>query len=140
MKEWDENSYDVSKVNKDKEKAKSLLDLINLREEKLNLLDKEDSSTLIVEAYYEIVKELITAIMSIDCYKTTSHEILIGYLAKFHKGFSTFEINIMDQLRKTRNDIAYRGVMVNKEYLERNEQIILKIIEKLKQIVINKLR
>lgn len=139
MKEWDENSNEISKVSKDKEKAKSLLDLIGLREKKLNLLDKKDSSTLIVEAYYEIIKELITAIMSIDGYKTLSHELLVSYLAKFYKEFSMFEINIIDQLRKTRNDIAYRGIMVNPGYLDRNEKTILNIIQKLKQIVVGKL-
>ena len=139
MKEWDENSNEVSKISKDKEKAKSLLDLIELREKKLNLLDKKDSSTLIVEAYYEIIKELITAIMSMDGYKTLSHELLVGYLAKFYKEFSMFDIKIIDQLRKTRNDIAYRGTMVNPEYLDRDEEDILKIIQKLKEIVIRKL-
>lgn len=113
MKEWNENSDEVSKGFKDREKARSLLKLIELREKNINKFSKQESSTLIVEAYYEIVKELITAMMVIDGYKTTSHELLVGYLAKFHKEFSTFEINLIDQLRKTRNDIAYRGVMIN---------------------------
>ena len=139
MKDWDENSNEVSRGFKDKEKAKSLLKLVELREKNLKILNKNDSSTLILEAYYEIIKELITAIMSIDGYKTLSHELLVSYLAKFYREFSKFEINIIDQLRKTRNDIAYRGVMINPEYLDRTENVIWEIIKKLRKIANSKL-
>ncbi|MBS3135152.1 hypothetical protein J4406_02170 [Candidatus Woesearchaeota archaeon] len=135
MKEWDENLNEISKVVKDKEKAKSLLKLVELREKNVKSLDKNEFITLIIEDYYEIIKELITAVMSVDGYKSLSHELLVGYLAKFYKEFSMFEINIIDQLRRARNDIAYRGVMIRLEYLERNEKSILKIIQKLKNIV-----
>jgi hypothetical protein len=96
-------------------------------------------TTLIVEGYYEIIKELITAIMSADGWKTVSHELLIGYLAKFYKEFSQAELHVIDQLRKTRNDIAYRGVMIKQDYLTRNKDAISKIINRLKQIVQRKI-
>ena len=140
MKEWDENSNEINKVVKDKEKAMSLLKLIELREKNIKNLEKEEFATLIVEGYYEIIKELITAIMSVDGYKTLSHELLVGYIAKFYKEFSMFEINTMDQLRKTRNDIAYRGIIINMNYLERNEKSILKIIKALKETVKSKIK
>ncbi len=69
---------------------------------------------------------------------TASHELLVGYLAEFYKEFSSAEIMAIDQLRKTRNDIAYRGVMIKAEYLTRRKADILKIIEKLKSMVVNK--
>lgn len=140
MQEWDENSNQVSKGFKDKEKAISLMNLVALREKNIKSFNKKEFITLIVEGYYEIIKELITAIMAIDGYKTLSHELLVGYLAKFYKEFSIFEINLIDQLRKTRNDIAYRGLMINSEYLDRNEDTILKIIQKLKEIIKIKLK
>src|SRR3989344_9685773 len=130
MRDWDENINEVGKISKDKEKAKSLLKLIKLREENIKRINKKEFTTLLVEDYYEIIKELITAIMSADGYKTLSHELLIGYIDKFYKEFSKFEINTMDQLRKIRNDIAYRGLIISTEYLDRNEEIILKIIKR----------
>ena len=135
MKEWDETSDQVSKTAPDKEKAKSLLQIISLREKNINSMKSEEFSTLVVEGYYEIIKELMTAVMSIDGWKTVSHEMLIGYLEKFYKEFPSQEIYIIDQLRKTRNDIAYRGVSIKKEYLTRNKEPILKIIDKLKHII-----
>lgn len=135
MKEWDERSDQVSKITPDKEKAKALLRVIALREKNINLMNSTGFTTLIIEGYYEIIKELITAIMSVDGWKTTSHELLIGYLAEFYKEFSQAELYIIDQLRKTRNDISYRGVIIKEEYLVRNKISILQIIDKLKQIL-----
>ena len=139
MREWDELSDDVSKITPDKEKAKALLHVVELRERNIRSMESDELTTLIVESYYEIIKELITAIMSADGWKTTSHELLIGYLAQHHKEFSQAELHTIDQLRKTRNDIAYRGVMVRKDYLTRNKGVILQAISKLKQLVHTKI-
>ena len=140
MREWEEYSEDVSRISPDKEKAKSLLQVVSLREKNINAMNPDEFATLIVEGYYEMVKELITAIMSIDGWKTTSHELLVGYLAKFYKEFSQAEIYVVDQLRKTRHDISYRGVAIKPDYLTRNKDSILKIINKLKQTVQRKLK
>lgn len=133
MQQWDPKSPDVSKITPDKEKAKSLLQMVLLREKDIETKNIE-FTTLIVEGYYEIVKELITAIMSLDGYKTLSHEMLIGYLAEYYKEFSSAEITTIDQLRIARNDIAYRGIMIKPGYLARNKDAILNIISKLKEI------
>lgn len=138
MQQWDEHSAKVSKITPDKEKARSLLQLVELREKDL-LAKSEEFATLMVEGYYEIIKELITAIMGIDGYKTVSHELLVGYLARFYQDFSPAEVQIIDQLRKIRNDIDYRGVMISPEYVTRNKHFILRIISKLKAVVTKKL-
>ena len=137
MLPWDPSSPNVSKITPDKEKAKALLQIVELRERDLKTKG-EEFTTLIVEGYYEIVKELITALMSIDGYKTVSHELLVGYLAAHYKEFSTAEIIAIDQLRKTRNDIAYRGAMIKPEFLTRRKEDILKLIGKLKETVLKK--
>lgn len=109
--------------------------MIEVREKALGLKDKMEFTSLIVEDYYEIIKEAITAIMAIDGYKTLSHEVLIGYLKEFYKQFSESEILLADQLRKLRNKIAYKGFFVEYSFLERNESDIKEIISKLKQIL-----
>ncbi len=140
MLEWDERSEQVSRISPDKEKAKSLLQIIALREKNIRTMRSTEFSTLIIEGYYEIIKELITALLSIYGWKTISHEMLIGYLAKFYTEFSQSELYIINQLRKTRNDIAYRGAIIKPEYLTRNKDIIISIIDKLKRIVQTKLK
>lgn len=132
MLPWDETSNKVNKIHPDKEKAKALLNVAALHEGRAQLTPLPKMATLLVEEYYEIVKELITAIMGCDGWKTTSHELLVGYLAKFYPEFSASEIALIDQLRQMRNDIDYRGAMINPEYLERNQAAILSVILKLK--------
>ena len=139
MKEWDETAESVSRITPDLEKARALLKVIQLREKNISFMDKAEMSTLIIESYYKIIKELITGIMSADGYKTTSHELLIAYLAEFYKEFLRNELITLDQLRKLRNDIAYRGVIIESDYLERNEKTIQKIILKLKTIINKKI-
>ncbi|MBI4143824.1 hypothetical protein HY486_01085 [Candidatus Woesearchaeota archaeon] len=139
MEEWDEFSDKVKRIRKDPEQASSLLKMVDLREKNLISLAMPEFSTLRTEAHYEIVKELITAILAIDGWKTTSHEMLIGYVAKNCKEIDASEAALLDQLRHIRNDIAYRGVMITPSYLEVNETHIRKVIEKLKKLVSIKL-
>lgn len=139
MEQWDESSDKVTKLRPDKEKARALLKMIAIREKRAQLTPFPEFTTLLTEEYYEIIKELITAIMSIDGWKTVSHELLIGYLTKFYLEFSTAELLAIDQLRVIRNDIAYRGVMISPEYLERNQHVLLAIIQQLKKTVNQKL-
>ncbi len=143
MLPWDESSDKINKIRPDSEKARALIKMTVLHEKRAQMTPLPDMATLLVEEYYEIVKELITAIMSCDGWKTTSHEFLIGYLAKFYPEFYAAEIVLIDQLRQMRNDIDYRGVMINPEYVERNKTVILDVITKLKDVTnkrINKQR
>ena len=136
MQKWDKDSDKVSKITSDPEKARALMQMVELREKDL-LTKNEEFVTLIIEGYYEIIKELITGIMAVDGYKTVSHELLVGYAAQFCLDLSAAEIYLIDQLRKTRNDIDYRGLMISPEYLHRNKEAMLKVIQTLK-IVLNK--
>lgn len=140
MEPWDESSDKVEKQRPDPEKARGLLMLVELRELKLSSFELPAFATLLAEAYYEVVKELITGILTVDGWKTTSHEMLIGYLARFCPEYSRAEIVLIDQLRRMRNDIAYRGIMIPPEFLDRNQKSILSVISKLKKTLTQRLR
>ncbi len=55
----------IINITPDKEKAKSILEIIQIRENTLKKLNKNQDSTTIAEIYYEIIKELQTAILLI---------------------------------------------------------------------------
>ena len=74
MKYWKESQDEVRKVGSDREMARSLLKMIEIRMKALESLDRKEFSSLVVEGYYEIIKEAITALMAIDGYKTLSHD------------------------------------------------------------------
>lgn len=128
------------RITPDKEKARNILKMISLIEKRIvkNHDDKEMASLNLAD-YYEIMKELMTAILSIDGYKTLGHKELIDYLKENCKEFSTSDTALLDELRILRNKITYDGYMINPSNLTRNEDSIIKIIEKLKDIVKDKL-
>ena len=123
------------KIKPDKERARSLIKLASLRYGKIKTFDEEKESSLIVEGYYEVAKELITAILFIDGYKTLSHKDLIEYLSlNFKNDFSILDMELLDQLRKLRNNIVYYGVFIESSYVKRNKERINNVISKLFKI------
>lgn len=134
------------KVIPDKEKARSLLDMVSVRLDSINILEKADIkkfSSKIIEEYYEVLLELITAIMSLDGYRTRSdvtgaHIISINYMRRY-KEFGDHEIELMKDMRKKRIGIKYYGRHVSDDYLNRKEKDIKNLITKLKSIAEKKL-
>ncbi len=131
---------DLIKITPDKEKARSIMKMVSLLEERIKGQDKLRMASLIIADYYEIMKELITAILLIDGYKTLSHKDLIDYLKEKYNEFSMHDISVLDDLRVLRNRIAYEGFSVESNYLIRNENLFIQIIKKLKSLIDKKLR
>jgi len=116
----------------DEERSNQMLIMANLR---LKFWDKKVADEFIVlkiEAYYDIIKELIFAHLYKNGYNCTNHLCLIAYLREKIKDFD-FETQKIDELRKVRNEINYRGLTIKKDYLERNELEFKNIIKRLKE-------
>ena|SRR3989344_156050 len=126
---------DLIKITPNKEMAKSILKMAALIEERIKLEDKENMTSLIISDYYEIIKELITAILLLDGYKTLSHKDLIDYLKEKYLEFSQNEISVLHKIRTLRNRIVYEGFLIESHYLNRNEDLFKLVIEKLKKII-----
>ncbi len=112
--------------------------MASLIEERIESQDRQKMAALIITDYYEIIKELITAILLADGYKTLSHKDLIDYLEKKNL-CSGYELSVLDDLRILRNRVAYEGFFIEPSYLNRNEELFRKIIQKLKSLVKEKL-
>jgi len=140
MKSCEESDEEVRRISPDKEMSKSIEKMIKVRLKALKIKDNREFASLVVEDYYEIIKESITALMVVDGYKTLSHEVLVGFLKKFYKQFTEEEIFLIDQLRILRNKIAYKGFFINYDYLKRNEPKIKSIISKLTKILNEKIK
>jgi len=127
---------DLIKITPDPQRAKNLLSQVEIRLKDAANKDVDIFATLIIGAYYEVIKELLTALLLLDGYKTLSHTTLIDYLReKYRKDFLENEILTIDELRKVRNRIAYEGFTITTDYCERKGPIALKIISKLKTVV-----
>ena len=116
----------------DSERSKQMLKMANIRFEFWNREIGDKYLTLKVEAYYDIIKELIFAHMYKNGFNCTNHLCLIAYLKKKIENFE-YESEKIDELRQVRNEISYRGFTVKKDFLERNETEFKSIIEKLRK-------
>ncbi len=127
------------RTTKDKERVKSILEIVELIEKRISKEDKSKFSPLILSDYYEIIKELMTAVLLCDGFKTLSHKELIEYLELKYKEFNKSEILEIDKLRITRNRIVYEGFKIPQNYLTDYEFVFRLIIKKLKLLIKNKL-
>ena len=129
---------DIIKITPDKNKAKSILKMVEVREKRIQETKSDQFSSLLVEDFYEIIKELATAVINLNGYKTLSHKILFEKLIE-DKIFSQNEIEIIEDLRRKRNKIVYDGFFVKEHYLIDREKIINSISDRLKKIVREKI-
>jgi len=130
---------EIFKITKDVDRAKDLLEMAEERLELIEIIPKERAYK-IIEEYYEIIKELLTAVMYLDGYKTLSHLKLIEYFSSNYKLLNETQIKLIDTLRKFRIGIVYYGRKISKDFLINNEEEIAKIILILKNFVKKKLK
>ena len=136
MKWEDCLDYKVKKVKENPEQAKSLMILAERRLKSLEKRMKNEFPQLILESYYETIKELLSALMAIHGFKSYSHECLISFLEEYYPDvLEESEIRFMDNMRKLRSDIQYRGRDIAEDYLERNSSTIEKIVKTLHKTV-----
>ncbi len=121
---------EIFRISKDRERAKDLIEMAEERVEMLRLIPK-DKAYKIVEEHYEIIKEMLTAIMYLDGYKTLSHIKLIEYFSENYKKLDSNQIRLIDTLRKYRNGIVYYGKKISRDFLRNNEDDIKEIAKTL---------
>lgn len=130
------------KVTPDKEKAKSILKMVDTTIEMIEIIDIAKFSSNVTKEYYDVIRELISVVLLLDGYKTYgegAHKRLVEYLKSHYDEFNEYEISLIDDLRITRNKIAYNGFFVEKDYIERKIKSIKDIINKLKEEVNKKI-
>ena len=119
---------ELIKISKDERRANAL---IEMAKERYKTITELKAPYRVIEEYYEIIKELLTASMYKLGYKTLSHKVLVEFSKEKIKSLTNREIELIDELRVKRNNIVYYGEKVNLEFLKSREPIIKEIIEKL---------
>ncbi len=129
---------EIFRIAKDKERAGDLLEMAKERMEIIKILPK-DKPYKLIEEYYEIIKEILTAIMYSDGYKTLSHKKLLDYFEQNYKTEDS-DMKLIDNLRKFRNDIVYYGKKISGDFLTNNEASIKKAISSLIKLAEKKIK
>ncbi len=128
---------EIFRISKSIARAKALREMA---EERLGDIKKEEKTYKKVEQYYEVIKELITALMYLDGFKTLSHKALVLYLKRnYSRSFSEGEFILLDEIRRLRNDILYYGKKIDNIFLVNKESQLKAIISQLMMIVDRKL-
>ena len=118
---------EIFKITPDEKRADALIEMAKDRYKNMNF--KEPYR--IIEEYYEIIKELITAFIYKQGWKTLSHKALVEFASENIQNLSSNEMNLIDELRIKRNNIVYYGEKVSSEFLKSREVYIKRIIGKL---------
>lgn len=123
--------------NPDREKAKSLESMAEKILKRIEDTDEEKYTTQVVKDYYNIIHNLLEAISASLGKKVKgkgAHADLISLVCR-EFDINTSEEQFLQNLRKYRNRISYEGFFIRKDYLQRNEDSIKKIIQKFKNIL-----
>jgi hypothetical protein len=130
------------RITPDREKAGSILKMVETTLAMIKDIDAGRFPSNVIREYYDVIRELISVVLLLDGYKTYgegAHKKLIEYLKSNYEEFSHHEISLIDDLRSTRNKIAYDGFFVERDYVERRLDGINGIIGKLKCLINKKL-
>lgn len=110
--------------------------------ERKSLIDSYDKNfgRFAIEGCYESLVELVHALLSINGFKSYSHECSIEFLGEFYSDvFEKSEISFLQRLRTLRNLIKYEGKEIDASDAPYWMEGSCRVFEKLKNILSNDL-
>lgn len=122
----------VKRGRPDLKKASRMLKMAHLRMRFWDRRIEDEFAALKVEAYYDVIQELVHAHLYRKGYNCSNHLCLISFLEENFRHFGRETMKI-DELRVVRNDMNYKGLIVERDYLERNEREFRRIIAGLRE-------
>ena len=124
----------IKKVQIDKERINSIIKMSDIILKVTKKIKKDEETVSVIAGnYYEIIKELLTALLLKNGMKSNNHECLISFFKKHYK--HDYEANIIYELKNIRNRIYYEGAFVKKSYIDKNELEFNHIIKLLKDLI-----
>lgn len=127
----------IRKIKPDLQKAVSLKNMAKITWKRLEETDKMKYPSNTLKDYYDSIHELLEAITLQEGVKIKgegAHQELIDYVARKHH-LPENERLFLQQIREYRNKISYEGFAVDPEFMERNDEKIKRILEKLFRII-----
>lgn len=93
-----------------------------------------DNVSFIVENYYEIIKELLVALLLKNGLKSKNHQCLISYFNKEYPDYE-FESNLISNMSYLRNRLNYYGEKIDFEFYDENKDEFDKLIKLIKGLI-----
>lgn len=124
-------------VEVDPAKINSILDTAEsrLKYVKRSKVDEENVS-FVVEGHYEIIKELLVALLLVNGLRSKNHQCLISY---FYKNYPQYEgeVHLISQMSYLRNRLEYYGEKIDFGFYDKNKNEFDKIVKILRHIIKN---
>lgn len=125
----------IRNVEIDSEKISSIVETAELRLKyiKTAKANKENVS-FIIEGYYEIIKELLVALLLLYGLRSKNHQCLISYFYNKYENYEG-EAYLIAQMSYLRNRLDYYGEQIDFGFYEKNKNEFESIIKILVNLV-----
>ena len=137
--DWEEcQDKFIRQVEKDPDKIKSIIDMAMKRFLFIKKQEVDNTNiSFLVEGYYEVIKELLVAILLKHGLKSSNHQCLIAYFCKNFPDYE-FEAHLISQMSYLRNRLNYYGEKIDYGFYNKNKNEFNRIIKLLKELVQDK--
>lgn len=127
----------IKRVEVDLPKVNSIVEVANKRLEFIGSIDVNSKNvSFVVEGFYEVIKELLSALILKDGMKSLNHQCLFSF---FYGKFPDYEMEARFILRLNllRNGLNYYGRIVELDWYNDNIDKVRKIILLLKKLIVS---
>lgn len=125
----------VRNVERDNEKIESIKESVDKRIKFLESNEvNEDSVSFLVEGFYEVIKELLTALLLSKGFRSRNHQCLISY---FYNSYPEYEdmAYLIFRMSYIRNRLNYYGELIDYEFYEKHSNDFKEVINILKELI-----
>lgn len=126
----------IRKVEIDESKIKSIKEKAIRRLKRARNTNTNEGVEFIVEDYYEVIKELLTAYLLKNGLRSSNHQCLISYFYKENPEYEK-EAFLISQMSFFRNRLCYYGEDIPKKFYEENKENFETIIKLLLNFIEN---
>ena len=125
----------LKKVEIDEGKIQSMMKIAELDMQVISGIEVSTvSASKLAKDYYEVIQELLTALLLAYGTKSSNHECLIAFFKEKYPSYE-YEVRVMHELKNIRNKISYYGYFVEVSYIKQNLLEFKHIIELLKKLI-----
>ena len=129
-----ENNF-VKEVERDIDRKNSIIEKAVIRLKRArNTKINEENVSLIVEDYYEVIKEMLVAYLLNNGLSSKNHQCLISYFYKKNPNFEK-EAYLIAQMSFFRNRLNYYGESIPLDFYKKNKEDFESIIKIIRSLI-----